>query len=195
MATPVLFDLRKAFPKASITAMCLSPMAELLKGDPSIDELFCFTKPANQFLRRQDLRNIIAKIEKGKFDVAILLTNSLSSAWWCWQGHIPRRIGYTAYLRRFLLTDPISWPKEKMHQVDFYKHLLEPLHIPRSHTAPHLYLLPQEIEKSKEILYQRGYRRGDRLIGINPGAAYGSAKCWLPERFRALAMDLAKEGT
>ena len=28
------------------------------------------------------------------------------------------------------------------------------------------------------------------LIGINPGAAYGSAKCWPPERYRALAKRL-----
>ena len=28
------------------------------------------------------------------------------------------------------------------------------------------------------------------MIGINPGAAYGSAKCWLPERFRELTEKL-----
>jgi len=195
MATPILADLRAAFPKASITAMARFPICQLLKKDPSIDELFCFTKPSNQFLRREDLRNIIAKIEVGKFDGAIILTNSLSSAWWCWQARVPRRIGYSAHFRRFLLTDPIAKPKEKMHQVDFYKRLLEPLGIPRSKTAPHLYLSPKEIEMSKEILYQRGYREGGRLIGINPGAAYGTAKCWLPDRFRQLALELSKEGT
>ena len=38
MATPVLTDLRKAFPKASITAMCKKPLCELLEKDASIDE-------------------------------------------------------------------------------------------------------------------------------------------------------------
>ena len=31
------------------------------------------------------------------------------------------------------------------------------------------------------------------MIGINPGAAYGSAKCWPPERFKALALRLLLE--
>lgn len=194
MATPVLTDLRAAFPKATITAMCRTPIAELLKLDASIDELFCFTRPPNKFLRREEHRNIIAKIEAGKFDTAILLTNSFSSAWWCWQGKIARRIGYSAHLRKLLLTDPVLWPKEKMHQVDLYKRLLAPLRVSHSNTAPRLFVSKQEIDESKELLYQRGYVKGKKLIGINPGAAYGSAKCWPPERFRALALELLKEG-
>jgi heptosyltransferase-2 len=40
MATPVLADVRKHFPHASITAMCRRPLSELLEKDGSIDELF-----------------------------------------------------------------------------------------------------------------------------------------------------------
>lgn len=193
MGTPVLTDLRAAFPEASITAMCRAPGCELLQKDPSIDELYCFTRPENKFLRRQDLRNIIAKIEAGKFDTSVLLTNSFSSAWLCWQGKVKRRIGYSAHFRRLLLTDPIPWPKEKAHQVDLYKGLLAPLGVGKSKTAPRLFVDEREVEESKELLYQRGYKRGEKLIGINPGAAYGSAKCWPPERFRELALELEKE--
>lgn len=193
MATPVLTDLRAAFPKASITAMCRKPLCELLEKDEAIDELFCFTRPSNNFLRRQDLRDIIAKIEAGKYDTGVLLTHSFSSAWWFWQGKVERRIGYSAHFRRFLLTDPVAFSKEKEHEVISYKKVLAPLGIPVSETAPRLYVSAKEIEESKELLYQRGYVKGKKLIGINPGAAYGSAKCWPPERFRALAMRLMLE--
>ena len=44
MATPVLADLRKAFPEAHITAMCRAPNSELLQHDPNINELFNFHK-------------------------------------------------------------------------------------------------------------------------------------------------------
>lgn len=81
MATPVLTDLRNAFPKASITAMCRTPLCELLKEDQAIDELFCFTRPSNDFVRRQE-RDIIAKIQSGKYDVGVLTTHTFSSAWW-----------------------------------------------------------------------------------------------------------------
>lgn len=190
MATPVLADLRFSFPNASITAMCRKPICELLAKDSAVDELFCFTRPSNDFLRRQDLRDIIAKIEAGKYDTGILLTNSFSSAWWFWQAKVQRRIGYSAHFRRLLLTDPIPFSKEKEHQVITYKRVLAPLGIPLSETLPRIYLTKEEIEESKELLYQRGYIKGKKLIGINPGAAYGSAKCWPPERFRALAMRL-----
>ncbi len=192
MGTPLLTDLRNAFPKASITAMCKSPLSDLLKEDESIDEIFRFTKPSNDFSRREE-RDIIAKIQMGKYDTGILLTNSFSSAWWFWQGKVKRRIGYSAHFRRWFLTDPLPLPKKKEHLVDTYKRILAPLGVPHSKTAPRLFLKPEEIEEAKELLFQRGYEKGAKLIGINPGAAYGSAKCWPPERFRALAMRLLLE--
>lgn len=193
MATPVLADLRKAFPKASITAMCRKPICELLKKDDSIDELFCFTRPSNEFLRRQEFRDIIAKIQAGKYDTGILLTHSFSSAWWFWKASVPKRIGYSAHFRRFLLTDPLRRPKEKEHQVVSYKKILAPLGIQLSQSLPKLVVSEQEVEESKMLLYKRGYVFGKKLIGINPGAAYGSAKCWLPERFQALAKRLLSQ--
>jgi heptosyltransferase-2 len=194
MATPVLTDLRNAFPKSSITAMCRYPLSELLKEDEAIDELFFFHAPSSSFSRRDTHRSIIHKIQAGKYDLGILLTNSFSSAWWFWQGNVKRRLGYAVHFRRYLLTDPVSFEKTKEHQIDKYKKLLEPLGIAHSKTKPRLFLKEEEIKESKKLLYQRGYKEGSPLIGINPGAAYGSAKCWLPERFRLLAERLVKEG-
>jgi heptosyltransferase-2 len=37
-----------------------------------------------------------------------------------------------------------------------------------------------------------GVDKNHVIVGINPGAAYGSAKCWLPERFRAVTEKLLK---
>ncbi len=193
MATPILTDLRKAFPKASITAMSRYPVCELLSLDESIDELYCFHRPNNQFLKRNEKRDIIAKIQAGKFDLGILLTNSFSSAWLFWQGRVKRRIGYSFFPRNFLLTDPVRYPKKKMHQVDLYKELIAPLGIKHSHTAPRLFVTEKEVSISKELLYQRGYQFGKKLVGINPGAAYGSAKCWPVDRFRALVQELLNE--
>lgn len=193
MATPVLADLREAFPKASITAMCKSPFSDLLKTDPAIDELFTFTKPPNEFLRRQEKRDIIEKIRRGKYDVGILLTNSFSSAWLFWKGDVARRIGYRKHFRSLLLTDRISFPTKKMHHVDLYKHLLGALHVPHSKTAPRLFVSREEVEKSKELLYQRGYKKGKKLVGIHPGASYGSAKCWPTELYQQLANKLLED--
>lgn len=172
--------------------MCKAPLCELLKEDASIDELFCFTRPENDFLRRELRRNVIGKIVQGKYDLGILLTNSFSSAWWFWQGRVERRIGFSGHFRKWLLTDALDFDGGAEHQVETYKKLLAPLGIGISDTMPRLYVTDGEVQDAKELLRQRGYREG-KLIGMNPGAAYGSAKCWPMERWRELAIRLLKE--
>ena len=195
MATPLLSDLRKHFPRAEITAMCRGLVGELLEKDQDIDELYHFTKHSESFQRRIQRRNVIEKLNKGAYDLGILFTNSFSSAWLFWQGKVKVRLGYDCHWRRFLLNAPVTAAKDKSvrHHVITYKKLLEPLGITVSDTKPRLFLSKEEIDESKEILYQRGYQRGKTLIGMNPGAAYGSAKCWLPQRFREACRRLVED--
>ncbi len=194
MATPILSDLRKAFPKARLTAMCRSPLCELLKEDPEIDELFCFSKTSG-FGRRSERRDIIEKLRKGKYDLGILLTHSFSSAWWFWQGKVKYRLGYQCNGRRFLLTHSFPFPEDiqNKHLVITYKALLQPLGLTSSDTPPRLYLKPKEIADARTLLAQRGVPKDAQIVGINPGATYGSAKCWLPERFREVTERLLKD--
>lgn len=194
MATPILSDLRKSYPDAHITAMCRSPICELLKEDPEIDELFCFSK-ASGFSRREEKRNIIEKLRKGKYDLGILLTHSFSSAWWFWLGKVHNRLGYECNGRRFLLTRSLPFPKniQNQHLVITYKMLLEPLGIPISDTPPRLYLSEKEINDARVLLRQHKIPEGALIVGINPGATYGSAKCWLPERFREVTERLLRD--
>ena len=188
MATPILSDLRSAFPEAEITALCKTPGSELLEYDESIDELFSFTRPENKFLRRVSQRNIIEKLRLGKYDIGLLLTGSFSSAWLFWQGRIKQRIGFAQHWRSLLLTDPVSLPNSPMHQVELYKELLRPLKIEPTTTTPRIFLKQKELIDAGRLCPHKG-----KLIGINPGAAYGSAKCWPPEHFSELAARLTEE--
>jgi heptosyltransferase II len=194
MATPVLTDLRKAYPEARLTAMCRTPLCDLLYEDPEIDELFCFSKVSG-FGRHNEKRNIIEKLRKGKYDLGILLTHSFSSAWWFWQGSVANRVGYECNGRRLLLTYsiPLHERIQNQHLVITYKTLLLPLGIPLSDTSPRLFLKEKEIEDARELLQQHGISKEQLIVGINPGATYGSAKCWLPERFREVTQRLLRE--
>jgi heptosyltransferase II len=191
MATPVLSDLKRAFPQARLTAMCRAPICELLREDPEIDELFCFSKAAG-LGRRSEKKNIIEKLRKGKYDLGILLTHSFSSAWWFWQGKVANRLGYECNGRKLLLNGSLPFPEniQNQHLVGTYKTLLQPLGIPISDTPPRLYFSQKEISDASILLRQRGVPEGAIVVGINPGATYGSAKCWLPERFREVAERL-----
>lgn len=192
MATPVLQDLRQHWPEAKITAMCQGNLGTILKDDLNIDEVLNFKKPSG-WIHRTVHVDILDPLRKGHYDLGVLLTNSFSSAWWFWRGNVKNRLGYNMHWRRFLLDYPIPLPEsyKKEHQVITYKRLLEPLGIPLSNTPPTLYLSEKEKEEIKEWL-ARNHIFPDQniIIGVNPGAAYGSAKCWLPERFHEVAKKL-----
>lgn len=193
MATPVLEDLRHRFKRAKITAMCLANLTPLLAEDPHVDELLSFQKP-NGWIHRQQHSVIIESLQLGHYDLGVLLTNSFSSAWWFWRGDVKNRIGYTDYYRHFLLDMPVPFPpdRETQHLVTTYKMLLQPLDIQLSQSSPRLYLTKEEHHAAKECLTNYGVTQKQVVVGINPGAAYGSAKCWLPERFRAITEKLLK---
>lgn len=192
MATPILADLRNRWKEARITAMCQSNVAGLLAADPNIDEIFSYKRPSGWVHRQQHLE-IIKPLKQGNYDLGVLLTNSLSSAWWFWRGHVQNRIGYAGNLRNLLLNKAVPFPpnKETQHLVLTYKMLLAPLGIELSNSPPRLYVTQEELEEAQRILAFHGALVGKHtIVGINPGAAYGSAKCWLPERFQEVTRRL-----
>jgi heptosyltransferase-2 len=194
MATPILTDLRNFWPETKITAMCQGALGVVIQEDPHIDELLNFKRPSG-WLHRQVHGDIIQPLRQGRYDLGILLTNSFSSAWWFWRGHVEHRLGYATHGRSLLLNHPIPFPKQRktQHLVVTYKMLLEPLGIPISETAPRLYLTEAEKKEAAEWLNNYGISSTDSIIGINPGAAYGSAKCWPPDRFKKLAEMLLED--
>ncbi len=195
MATPILQDIRQKWPKANITAMCQSNVAPLLQHDPHINEVYSYKKPSGWIHRHQHHR-IFEELRLGEYNLGILLTNSFSSAWWFWRGRVANRIGFAGNLRSWLLSKAVPFPagKETQHLVLTYKALLAPLGIPLSNTPPRLYVSPEEIQAAHTLIGSYGVALKEQiLVGINPGAAYGSAKCWLPERFRAVTERLLED--
>ncbi len=191
MATPLLKDLRDHFSKSHITAMCNSNVAPLLKEDPYVDEVLSFTKQSG-WIHGQH-HSLVKALRFGGYDLGVLTTNSFSSAWWFWKGNVQNRMGYAANFRSFLLNKAMKFPKEKefQHQVITYKMLLACLGIPVSDTPLHLVVSEEELTLSSQTLKKYGAHVGEHIIiGINPGAAFGSAKCWLPDRFSHVTTKL-----
>lgn len=192
MATPILEDIKKYYPEASLTAMCQTNVGMLLTHDPNINEIFSYKRPSGWIHRRHHLE-IIESLRKGDFDLGVLLTNSFSSAWWFWRGRVNNRLGFACNMRSWMLDKAVPFPaaRETQHLVVTYKALLQPLGIPVSTTPTRLYLTNDEIDDAKELLRRYDIEVGRHtVVGINPGAAYGSAKCWLPERFEEVTRRL-----
>jgi len=193
MATPILQDLKSAYPEVHLTVLCHEAIHNLLKHNPFIDDFIVFSKELKR--TNEEKNRIFSLLRKGAFDLGLLLTNSFSSAWWFYKANIPIRLGFKDHFRSFLLTHPISFPKNKetQHLVHTYKLLLQPLGVDSSDSHPELFLHESEREHAKKLLSEHGVTCDTIVVGINPGAAFGSSKCWPAERFVALTKRLEKD--
>jgi heptosyltransferase II len=192
MATPILTDLKNHWKDAKLTAMCQHPIGTLLQHNPYVDAIYDFSRPSG-WIHRLHRMDIVESLQEGKYDLGLLLTNSFSSAWWFVRGNVQNRIGFANGMRNLLLDQAIPFPKNKetQHQVITYKALLEPLGISLSDTPPKLYVSDREKEDAHQYLKLLGIDlKKNIVVGINPGAAYGSAKCWPPERFEGITCKL-----
>jgi heptosyltransferase-2 len=132
------------------------------------------------------------------FDCAILFQNAFEAALLAWMAAIPRRIGYSRDGRGFLLTDPIAVPRAgetPRHERFYYLELLRRAGLlaqdPQPDDAIRLDGAALAREKGARRFAELGLT--GRVVGVSPGAAFGSAKRWLPERFSEAAARIASE--
>ena len=191
MATPVLALLRGQYPEARITAMCLAHFGGVLESDPHLDEIFQFTRPSG-WIHHAEHHEVIYGLQAREYDLGVILPNSFTSAWWFWRGKVGNRLGFAGNGRSWLLNKALPFPLgvKTQHLVLTYQALLAPLGIETSDTQPKLYVDEADEQRAREALLRLEIDPRDVIIGINPGAAFGSAKCWLPERFEELTQRL-----
>ncbi|NQX95995.1 MAG: lipopolysaccharide heptosyltransferase II, partial [Erythrobacter sp.] len=89
MATPTIRRLRDAYPGIFIGGLCRPGMDKLLSGNTLFDELHVF-QPHGMMASKKAAN----KVRPRRYDTAVLLTNSFSTALIARLAFIPRRIGY-----------------------------------------------------------------------------------------------------
>jgi heptosyltransferase II len=79
-----------------------------------------------------------------------------------------------------------------MHQADYYRRLVHALGMANGPREPRLRIPPAAAAEAAQLLAEHGWTPGTRLVGLAPGAAFGGAKRWLPERFAEVSVSLAQ---
>jgi heptosyltransferase-2 len=194
LTTPAVRAVHEAFPDAHISLLAKPRVAEIFREDPAVDETIIYEDRFNSILGRFKLAMVLKR--KG-FDTALLLQNAFDAALIAWLSRIPERIGYSRDIRSMLLTKAVSVDRNILgqHQVFYYINLLkESLGIQPENPEPILYLTDEETAHARNLLLDKLNSQDSHLIvGINPGATYGSAKRWLPERFAELIALIINE--
>ena len=195
MSLPALRALRDRFPEAHIAVLARPWVADLYAREP-LDRVIPYTAARGW----GDWSGKIAaaqRLREERFDCTILLQNAFDAALVAWMARIPERIGYARDGRGLLLTRAIAAPKAgeiPKHERFYYLELLRRAGIIDA-LPPDPQVRLSGAEEACESGKREFARRGIRLpvIGVSPGAAYGSAKRWPAERFAEAASRLASE--
>ncbi|XOF32766.1 MAG: lipopolysaccharide heptosyltransferase II [Candidatus Electrothrix sp. YB6] len=193
ITTPAVRTIRRNFPEARISLLALPWVADVFAACPHIDRIFIYDKQGRHQGLRGKLR-LAAELHREQYDLTILLQNAFEAALITFLARIPIRAGYTTDGRGLLLTHGVRKLPDigTKHQVHYYQEMLAGLGLKRSEDALELFLDPAAVLQAEALL--EGSLQGETvsIIGLNPGAAYGPAKCWPAAKYAELAKRLAR---
>jgi heptosyltransferase II len=197
MATPALRALRRGFPDAVIAGVIKPRVAPVLDGTAFFDALYLHDPRSSE--KEHRTATILGRLHRGQFDVAILMPNSIRSAWMALMAGIPRRIGYDRYGRGIMLTDRLQAERDASgHRiptpiVESYLKLVRRLGCPVESVRLELATTMDDEVAADSAWAALRLRPDERVVALNTGGAFGPAKSWPVEHFAALARRLAGE--
>ena len=198
MSIPALEAIRRSRSGDEIVILARPAVADLFTGQAFADRILEYDHRGRHrgWFGREGL---IRELRREKFDAAVLLQNAFEAAWLAWRAGIPVRIGYSRDGRGALLSHAIRVPMEgeiPRHESHYYMELLRRARWVegRGKIETIRLLVPAAARESAEdALRKAGANEGSWRVAIAPGASYGAAKCWPPERFAQLADRLVLE--
>jgi heptosyltransferase II len=178
MSVPAVRAIKSGRPDVHVTIAAPDKIAPMWKLIPEVDAIIPLPEgsllPVVRLLRQQM-----------PFDVAILFPNSLRVALESWLSGIPRRVGYRGHWRSWLMNQIVREPRKPGPPEH---HSLRFLRIARECGAETSNIEVPNPKQTSNIKHQT-------LIGLCPGAEYGPAKRWLPERFEEAAAKITAQSS
>lgn len=162
MASAAIENIAKTYKNAKIVFFGSVVSCELFKTHPNCDKIV-IDNSKKRFFRLLNLANIARNL--GKFDIAISFRSSFASK---------------IFIKFIQADKKVVFKKnnEDLHQVQKYENFIRrELNINAKFDKLKLHFTPLNLTHP--------------ILGINPGASYGSAKRWYPQYFAEVACKLS----
>jgi lipopolysaccharide heptosyltransferase II len=186
MSVPAVRAIKNGRPDVHVTIAAPDKIASMWKLIPEVDAIIPLPNdsffPVVRLLKQQV-----------RFDVAILFPNSLRVALETWLSGIPRRAGYRGHWRSWFVNQIVRQPRKPGPPEH---HSLRFLRIARECGAetPNAQRPTPNVQRpSDSQLAPINYK--PLKLGLCPGAEYGPAKRWLPERFAEAAAKITAQSS
>jgi heptosyltransferase-2 len=191
MSLPAIEALHARFPNSEIVLVAKPWVSELYQNHPAVSRQIVYDA-AGEHRGIRGFWKLVRELRSERFDAAILLQNAFHAAWIAWCAGIAFRIGYARDGRSSLLNEAVeaASPAAYGHQTYYYLQLLFRsglIEKPQTVEEVHLHLAESERRWAARQLQALGLGGKRFLVGICPGASFGPAKRWLPDRYAKLA--------
>jgi len=191
-ATPAFDCLRQNFPNARMIAVIRRYAQGVIESGPWFDAVIgCDDRSQRGFF------SLVQKIRRLTPDLAVVLPNSFRSTLSVFFGGARAIYGYRRGVRRLLLSGGPAPVRNQAGIVprpmtEYYLDICRWLGLsPPADLRPSLFFSDDTARAAAQLLAGWGIQPEDMVIGLNPGAKFGSSKCWPPGYFGTLCDHLA----
>lgn len=199
MASPAFEMLKEHFPNAKFGIIGSEASCGIFSRDLRIEKIFVDSTKISHLGHKNSIKNRIIATKKfaneiGYYDIAIDFTNHFFSALLLYFTKAKMRIGYAKNGRGILLNKKVKF-KRNIHQVASYLNLVNEICGKKLIDSSDC----KDLVESHPLLLTshniKGFKSHNKLhIGINPGAAYGSAKRWEEKYFIEIILYFLENG-
>jgi lipopolysaccharide heptosyltransferase II len=189
--TPFIRALREARPKSHIACLLHPRCAEMLEGNPRLDELIIYDEELAHkgFLAKMGL---VLSLKRKCFDEAFILHRSFTKALLTMLAGIGKRTGYPTKKRAWVLTDAVEEPLGEIHKVEYFMNILKAAGIESKDHSYEFFVRDGDRDYITGLLKRNGIQEKDLLAVICPGGNW-EPKRWPKERYAALGNGLSEK--
>ena len=198
LSLPSLRAIREHYPQAKITILAGKAAEEIVRMSGYADAVIAVDRVKMKYGNKLDagcqIIKLVREIRRPKFDLVIDLHSLAETNLLMWATGAKKRCAARRARRSldFLINiKPPVWLDDR-HAVDRYLDVLIPLGIENASKELVLRTLTEFDDQAKQILNREGFKTGDCLIGLNPGAAFPPRR-WPKDKFTELANLLSRK--